>query len=68
MIEKRQFYINGQWVDPASPKDLDVIDPATEEVCAVISIGDQADTDADGVGDGGDNGEGNSPVNVIRCC
>ncbi|WP_127113648.1 aldehyde dehydrogenase family protein [Shimia sediminis] len=46
MIEKRQFYINGAWVDPAQPRDMDVIDPATEEVCAVISIGDQADTDA----------------------
>ncbi len=46
MIEKRQFYINGQWVAPAASKDMDVIDPSTEEVCAVISIGDQADTDA----------------------
>ena len=46
MIEKRQFYINGAWVNPAQPRDMDVIDPATEEVCAVISIGDQADTDA----------------------
>ncbi|SFM02434.1 aldehyde dehydrogenase family protein [Shimia aestuarii] len=46
MIEKRQFYINGQWVDPATPNDLAVIDPATEETCAVISLGDQADTDA----------------------
>ena len=46
MIEKRDFYINGQWVAPAAPKDLNVIDPSTEEVCAVISLGDQADTDA----------------------
>lgn len=46
MIEKRQFYIDGQWVNPAVANDLQVIDPATEEVCAVISIGDQADTDA----------------------
>ncbi|MBO9476455.1 aldehyde dehydrogenase family protein [Shimia sp. R11_0] len=46
MIEKRQFYINGQWVDPVAANDLNVIDPATEEVCAVISLGDQADTDA----------------------
>lgn len=46
MIDKRQFYINGQWVAPGVAKDLDVIDPATEEVCAVISLGDQADTDA----------------------
>lgn len=46
MIDKRQFYINGQWVDPIAANDLTVIDPSTEEVCAVISIGDQADTDA----------------------
>ncbi|MDE9450302.1 aldehyde dehydrogenase family protein [Aliiroseovarius sp. Z3] len=46
MIEKRDFYINGQWVAPAAPKDMTVIDPSTEEVCAVISLGDQADTDA----------------------
>ncbi len=46
MIEKRDFYINGAWVAPAAANDMNVIDPATEEVCAVISIGDQADTDA----------------------
>ena len=46
MIDKRKFYINGQWVDPVDANDLHVIDPATEEPCAVISIGDQADTDA----------------------
>ncbi|PYC47699.1 aldehyde dehydrogenase family protein [Litorivita pollutaquae] len=46
MIEKRQFYINGAWVNPAAPRDHNVIDPSTEEVCAVISLGDQADTDA----------------------
>ncbi|SFK93261.1 aldehyde dehydrogenase family protein [Shimia haliotis] len=46
MIEKRDFYINGAWTAPAAANDFNVIDPATEEVCAVISIGDQADTDA----------------------
>ncbi|MTJ05347.1 MAG: aldehyde dehydrogenase family protein [Sediminimonas qiaohouensis] len=46
MIEKRQFYINGAWVDPAQPSDLNVIDPSTEDPCAVISLGGQADTDA----------------------
>ncbi len=46
MIEKRDFYINGEWVAPRQPRDFDVIDPSTEEVCAVISLGDQADTDA----------------------
>ena len=45
MIEKRDFYIDGAWVAPAAARDCDVIDPATEEVCAVISLGDQMDTD-----------------------
>ncbi|TVO58079.1 aldehyde dehydrogenase family protein [Denitromonas halophila] len=46
MLEKRQFYINGQWVAPKHAKDLEVINPSTEQACAVISLGDQADTDA----------------------
>ena len=46
MLDKRQFYIDGQWRDPSVPNDLDVIDPSTEEVAAVISIGSKADTDA----------------------
>lgn len=46
MIEKRDFYINGRWVAPAHPRDLAVIDPSSEEPCAVISLGDKADTDA----------------------
>ena len=46
MLEKRDFYINGQWFAPAKANDLNVIDPSTEETCAVISLGDQADTDA----------------------
>jgi aldehyde dehydrogenase (NAD+) len=43
MREYKQFYINGQWVDPTTPNDLDVINPATEEVCAHISMGSEAD-------------------------
>jgi aldehyde dehydrogenase (NAD+) len=46
MLDKRLFYINGRWVAPAVPRDLPVIDPSTEEDCAVISLGGQADTDA----------------------
>ena len=44
MIEKKQFYINGKWVDPINKNELDVIDPSNEEVCAVISLGDLEDT------------------------
>ncbi len=46
MLEKREFYINGRWVSPAKANDFEVIDPSNEEPCAVISLGDQADTDA----------------------
>ncbi len=46
LIDRRQFYINGSWVDPVEANDFDVIDPSTEEVCAVISLGSEADTNA----------------------
>ena len=45
MRENRQFYINGEWVDPVSPNSFDVINPATEEVCGHISMGSEADVD-----------------------
>jgi aldehyde dehydrogenase (NAD+) len=46
MIEKREFYINGAWVSPRAGRDCDVIDPSTEEVCAVISLGGTEDSNA----------------------
>jgi aldehyde dehydrogenase (NAD+) len=46
MLDKKNFYINGQWVKPNSSKEIKVIDPATEENCAVISLGNQKDVDA----------------------
>ena len=46
MIENRNFYINGAWVPPVVARDYAVIDPSTEDPCAVISLGDQADTNA----------------------
>ncbi len=46
MIINRNFYINGAWVAPVTPRDCAVIDPSTEDTCAIISLGDQADTDA----------------------
>ena len=45
MLEKLQFYIDGQWVDPIEPRTLDVINPATEAVYGRISIGSAADVD-----------------------
>ncbi len=46
MIEKRDFYIDGAWTAPSAANDREVIDPSTEEACAVISLGSAADTDA----------------------
>ncbi len=43
MTDYLKFYINGQWVDPVQPKTLDVINPATEESIARISMGTKAD-------------------------
>ena len=43
MIEKRNFYINGSWVAPKNSKDIEVINPATEKSCAVISLGGKED-------------------------
>ncbi len=38
-----QFYINGEWVNPSTPETLDVINPATEESVATISVGSAED-------------------------
>lgn len=41
-----KFFINGAWVEPAGRKTLDVINPATEEAFATISLGTAEDVDA----------------------
>ena len=43
MTDKKKFYINGKWVSPKSNKSIKVINPATEEVCAEISLGSKED-------------------------
>jgi aldehyde dehydrogenase (NAD+) len=40
-----KFYIDGEWVDPAVPATLPVIDPATETEFARIAAGTEADID-----------------------
>ncbi|MFC2254616.1 aldehyde dehydrogenase family protein [Labrys portucalensis] len=45
MLDKRKFFIDGKWVDPVVPNDLQVLDPATEQPVAVISMGTPADVD-----------------------
>ena len=46
MLDKRVFYIDGQWQAPAIANDFEVINPSNEDPCAVISLGGQADTNA----------------------
>ena len=43
MENKKNFYINGKWVTPKSNQEIRVINPATEEDCAVISLGNKDD-------------------------
>jgi len=45
MSHHLQFYINGRWVDPVTPKTLEVINPATEQAYTKISVGSAADVD-----------------------
>ena len=45
MESKKNFYINGKWVAPKSKQEIKVINPATEENCAVISLGNKEDID-----------------------
>jgi aldehyde dehydrogenase (NAD+) len=45
MKQCRQFYIDGKWVNPNANRDFEVINPATEEAIATISLGSAADVD-----------------------
>jgi aldehyde dehydrogenase (NAD+) len=44
-MEKLKFYIDGAWVNPATPSTLGIINPATEETFAQISLGSGPDVD-----------------------
>ncbi len=45
MKDCRQFYIDGRWESPAKAHDFEVINPATEESVAIITLGTGADVD-----------------------
>ncbi|MGB5559745.1 MAG: aldehyde dehydrogenase family protein [Paracoccaceae bacterium] len=45
VLDKRKFYIDGAWVDPSTPNDFPVLNPATEDQIATISMGSAADID-----------------------
>ncbi len=45
MLDLRKFYINGSWCDPLQARELDVINPATEQAIATVSLGTASDVD-----------------------
>jgi len=45
MRDYKQFYINGEWVEPSARCDWDVINPASESVVGRISLGNSRDVD-----------------------
>ena len=46
MDHVKQFYIDGQWVEPLTSDTLDVINPATEQPIETIAMGGADDVDA----------------------
>jgi len=45
MHNRLQFYIRGEWTDPAEPRTLDVINPSTEEPIGRVCVGTEEDVD-----------------------
>ena len=45
MLNKKKFYINGKWVKPDSEEEIKVINPANEDVCTLITLGNKKDVD-----------------------
>jgi aldehyde dehydrogenase (NAD+) len=45
MVHRMQFYIDGAWVDPVTPKTRPVVNPATEQPMYEIALGSAADVD-----------------------
>ncbi|MAF18525.1 MAG: aldehyde dehydrogenase family protein [Oceanospirillaceae bacterium] len=45
MPDSKHFYIDGAWVAPCIDHDLEVINPSTEQVIEVISLGSASDVD-----------------------
>lgn len=44
-MDQLKFYIDGAWVDPAAPSPLGIVNPATQETFARISLGSRQDVD-----------------------
>jgi aldehyde dehydrogenase (NAD+) len=46
VIEQKKLLINNEWRDASGGKTMEVVNPATEEVCATVSSGTRDDVDA----------------------
>lgn len=38
LLDRRKFYIDGAWVEPSAPNDVEVIDSSNEEPCLVPTL------------------------------
>ena len=45
MKQYPHLYIDGQWVEPVEPRDVELIDPTREEAFARVALGSAADAD-----------------------
>jgi aldehyde dehydrogenase (NAD+) len=45
MIDRQDFYIDGEWVAPLGAKTMPVVNPATEEAMYQVALGSEADVD-----------------------
>lgn len=45
MYEYKRFYIGGEWVEPAGDASIEVVNPATEAVVGIVSLGEKRDVD-----------------------
>ena len=45
MLDKKKFYINGEWISPYKENNYNVINPCNEDPFAIISLGSKEDTD-----------------------
>jgi aldehyde dehydrogenase (NAD+) len=45
MIDRQEFYIDGEWVAPLGAKTMPVVNPATEEAMYHVALGSEADGD-----------------------
>ena len=39
MKDKKNFYINGKWQAAKSKQQIEIVNPSTEENCAIITLG-----------------------------